>query len=46
MTSLTCVLCGARNAQQAAENAFAGTLTLDADVLQALDRAAAELAGD
>jgi len=43
---LTSVLCGARNAQQAAENAFAGTLALEADVIQALDRAAEELAGD
>jgi methylglyoxal reductase len=42
---ITCVLCGARNAAQATENARAGAITLDAHEIAAIDEAAAALAG-
>jgi aryl-alcohol dehydrogenase-like predicted oxidoreductase len=35
---LTCVLCGARNAKQAIENAAAGKIQLSAEELQAIDK--------
>ena len=40
---LTCVLCGAREAAQAVENAAAGDIRLSADELAAMDRAARSL---
>jgi aryl-alcohol dehydrogenase-like predicted oxidoreductase len=40
---LTCVLCGARDAAQATENAAAGDIRLSADELATMDRAARSL---
>jgi aryl-alcohol dehydrogenase-like predicted oxidoreductase len=43
---LTCVLCGARDAAQAAENAAAGDVALSADEVATMDQAARALIGN
>jgi methylglyoxal reductase len=43
--SVACVLCGARNAVQAVENAQAGNMTLSAEETAQIDRVASTLAG-